>query len=315
MTRSRGARGMRASKISTSGQSTSRMPPSTELDLRARGLEVVEVLGVDAREALGADGGAEELQGGRRRVSRVVPTGERADDRRGPKAIRTVSQFKRLHPDQGTSWASCLLPTSTPFRHPRRRSPRCVPATTSRRLRLHAQGSPDRAHRHAVPRMELRDRSGAIGARVFRDADLMAGRFDRGDLVRVSGRVERFRDELQLEVAQIARAPRTPTPPRSCRRLPRPRRARRLPRAPGRRGPRAQLQGCSRACSPTSELRAALRRSPHAATATTPTSAGCSSTRSRSRRSPSRPALCIRASTRTCCSARRWSTTSGAPAS
>jgi 3'-5' exoribonuclease len=54
--------------------------------------------------------------------------------------------------------------------------------------------------------LELRDRTGAIGARVFRDADLMAGRFDRGDLVRVTGRVERFRDELQLEVAQIARA-------------------------------------------------------------------------------------------------------------
>ena len=54
--------------------------------------------------------------------------------------------------------------------------------------------------------LELRDRTGAIPARVFRDADLMAGRFDRGDLVRVAGRVERFRDELQLEVAQIARA-------------------------------------------------------------------------------------------------------------
>ena len=54
--------------------------------------------------------------------------------------------------------------------------------------------------------LELRDRTGAIPARVFRDADLMAGRFDRGDLVRVSGRVERFRDELQLEVSAIARA-------------------------------------------------------------------------------------------------------------
>jgi 3'-5' exoribonuclease len=53
--------------------------------------------------------------------------------------------------------------------------------------------------------LELRDRSGAIGARVFRDADLHAGRFDRGDLVRVRGRVERFRDELQVELAAIAR--------------------------------------------------------------------------------------------------------------
>src|SRR5919198_1995683 len=53
--------------------------------------------------------------------------------------------------------------------------------------------------------LELRDRSGAIQARAFRDADLLSGRFDRGDLVRVRGRVERFRDELQLEVRGIAR--------------------------------------------------------------------------------------------------------------
>ncbi|HEY4278123.1 MAG TPA: HD domain-containing protein [Conexibacter sp.] len=54
--------------------------------------------------------------------------------------------------------------------------------------------------------LELRDRTGTVQARVFRDADLLAGRFERGDLVRVSGRVERFRDELQVEVRAIARA-------------------------------------------------------------------------------------------------------------
>jgi 3'-5' exoribonuclease len=54
--------------------------------------------------------------------------------------------------------------------------------------------------------LELRDRSGAIQARAFRDADVLAGRFERGDLVRVRGRVERFRDELQVEVRDIARA-------------------------------------------------------------------------------------------------------------
>jgi 3'-5' exoribonuclease len=54
--------------------------------------------------------------------------------------------------------------------------------------------------------VELRDRSGAIQARAFRDADVLAGRFERGDLVRVRGRVERFRDELQVEVREIARA-------------------------------------------------------------------------------------------------------------
>jgi 3'-5' exoribonuclease len=55
--------------------------------------------------------------------------------------------------------------------------------------------------------LELRDRSGAIQARAFRDADVLAGRFDRGELVRVRGRVERFRDELQVEVREIVRAP------------------------------------------------------------------------------------------------------------
>jgi 3'-5' exoribonuclease len=54
--------------------------------------------------------------------------------------------------------------------------------------------------------LELRDRTGAIAGRAFRDADVLAGRFERGDLVRVAGRVERFRDELQLEVRAIARA-------------------------------------------------------------------------------------------------------------
>jgi 3'-5' exoribonuclease len=54
--------------------------------------------------------------------------------------------------------------------------------------------------------LELRDRSGAIQARAFRDADFLAGQFERGDLVAVTGRVERFRDELQVELASIKRA-------------------------------------------------------------------------------------------------------------
>src|SRR3954467_12505707 len=54
--------------------------------------------------------------------------------------------------------------------------------------------------------LELRDKTGAIQARAFKDADVLSGRFDRGDLVRVAGRVERFRDELQLEVRNIMRA-------------------------------------------------------------------------------------------------------------
>jgi 3'-5' exoribonuclease len=41
---------------------------------------------------------------------------------------------------------------------------------------------------------------------VFRDADVVAGGFKRGDLVRVSGVVERFRDQLVLELSSVARA-------------------------------------------------------------------------------------------------------------
>ncbi len=55
--------------------------------------------------------------------------------------------------------------------------------------------------------VELRDRTGAVQGRAFRDADVLAGRFERGDLVRVAGRVERFRDELQVELRAIGRAP------------------------------------------------------------------------------------------------------------
>jgi 3'-5' exoribonuclease len=51
--------------------------------------------------------------------------------------------------------------------------------------------------------MELRDRSGSIPARAFRDVDRFAGRFERGDPIRVSGKVERFRGELVAEVDDI----------------------------------------------------------------------------------------------------------------
>jgi 3'-5' exoribonuclease len=53
--------------------------------------------------------------------------------------------------------------------------------------------------------VELRDRSGAIQGRAFRDADFLAGQFERGDLVEVSGRVERFREQLQVELDSIRR--------------------------------------------------------------------------------------------------------------
>ncbi len=54
--------------------------------------------------------------------------------------------------------------------------------------------------------VELRDSTGSILARAFRDADTLAGRFERGELVRVAGRVARFREQLQIDIDEIARA-------------------------------------------------------------------------------------------------------------
>jgi 3'-5' exoribonuclease len=53
--------------------------------------------------------------------------------------------------------------------------------------------------------LELRDRSGTLRARVFRDADRMGLRFERGDAVAVRGRVERFRGEIAAELDDVRR--------------------------------------------------------------------------------------------------------------
>src|SRR5438874_9848551 len=54
--------------------------------------------------------------------------------------------------------------------------------------------------------LELVDPSGRIEARVWQDVELLDGRFAEGDAVRVLGRVERFRDRLQLEVRSLEAA-------------------------------------------------------------------------------------------------------------
>jgi 3'-5' exoribonuclease len=51
--------------------------------------------------------------------------------------------------------------------------------------------------------LELVDPSGRIDARVWNDVELIDQRFQEGDAVRVLGRVERFRDRLQLEVRAL----------------------------------------------------------------------------------------------------------------
>src|SRR5439155_8446171 len=55
--------------------------------------------------------------------------------------------------------------------------------------------------------LELVDPSGRIEARVWNDVELLDTRFGEGDAVRVLGRVERFRDRLQLDVRTLEAAP------------------------------------------------------------------------------------------------------------
>jgi len=51
--------------------------------------------------------------------------------------------------------------------------------------------------------LELVDATGRIDARVWNDVELLDGRFGEGDAVRVLGRVERYRDRLQLDVRAV----------------------------------------------------------------------------------------------------------------
>ena len=71
----------------------------------------------------------------------------------------------------------------------------------SRKQRLRTRGGA------AYLALELVDPSGRIEARVWSDVDLLDARFAEGDAVRVLGRVERFRDRLQLEIRSLEAAP------------------------------------------------------------------------------------------------------------
>src|ERR671928_1616445 len=55
--------------------------------------------------------------------------------------------------------------------------------------------------------LELVDPSGRIDARVWHDVELLDARFSEGDAVRVLGRVEKFRDRLQVDVRTLEAAP------------------------------------------------------------------------------------------------------------
>jgi 3'-5' exoribonuclease len=71
----------------------------------------------------------------------------------------------------------------------------------ARKRRLRTRGG------SAYLALELVDPSGRIEARVWNDVDLLDTRFGEGDAVRVLGRVERFRNRLQLDVRSLEAAP------------------------------------------------------------------------------------------------------------
>ena len=54
--------------------------------------------------------------------------------------------------------------------------------------------------------LELVDPSGRIDARVWKDVELLDARFSEGDAVRLLGRVELFRDRLQVDVRSLEAA-------------------------------------------------------------------------------------------------------------
>ena len=160
--------------------------------------------------------------------------------------------------------------------------------------------------------LELVDPSGRIDARVWHDVELLDARFTEGDAVRVLGRVEKFRDRLQVDVRTLEAAPEADP----------------ADFAPAMRRDAEELDGfleflaaeivhpglASRGeALPLGRLDA--RVAPRACRLrrhTTRMPAGCSSTRSGSRRSAARRRSSTRVSARTSCSPRRSCTTSAA---
>ena len=270
----------------TRASRSSRVTPVDEPHRRPRGLEVDELLGVDRREArrrraraprnVSADGGG---------LAGVVPALEGADQRRGPEAVGTALPAQRLHPIHGSespSGAAAII-----GRDARRRAHDRDPARRRRgrrRLRLHAQGPADRAHRHAVPgaraaRPHRRD----PGARVPRRRP--ARRPLRPRRPRARARARRALPRRAAgRGARRSSAPRRPTRRRSCRSPTATSTSSTASSSTSRaRSTTPRYRGAARArCSATTRCApsGAARRA--RAPATTPTSAGCSSTPSRS---------------------------------
>src|SRR5215210_4749934 len=201
--KSRGARGTRASWISNSGQSMARVRPS-----RRRTVGRVAWKSTNSSGSMVA----------KRSASSAVPRKERAAVADSPASFQPLNAHTRagaLRPSGRRSQRRGCIPVhGSGFPSGLRTIIGVVAGLTSLRqgdeiAGVYACTRKDRLlARTGTPylALELRDRTGTLPGRAFKDADVLAGRFDRGELVRVRGRGERFRDALQVGVRQIERA-------------------------------------------------------------------------------------------------------------
>src|SRR4051794_15966221 len=206
-TRSRGARGTRASKNSTVGHSISRERPSTSL-----------ICGRVAWKSKKSSGSS----WAKRVAPSDAPTNWAAADAASPASFQPLNaqimagarnpSGRRSHCNGGIRITvhHGLIPSAGLSERQRAGDVAVATLRVGQQIdAVFACSRKDRlVSRSGAPylALELRDRTGAVAARAFRDADVLAGRFDRGDLVRVRGRIERFREELQIDVQAIARA-------------------------------------------------------------------------------------------------------------
>ena len=284
-----------------SGHSIARVLAAGEPHRRPRRLEVDELLGVDRPRSA------------RRRAP--APRNVSADEADSPASFQPLNAHTSAgarSPSGRRSQRSGCIPVHGSGRVARSRPPRAPSSGVvsvggaqraaprrrgRRRLRVHAQGPADRADR---ARRTSRSSCATAQARCPRACSATPtcspGASSAATSCACSGRVERFRDELQVEVRAIERAEDGRPGGVPPGRLPRPRRARRLPRAPRARGPRARATArCWSACS--GDARAARRVAARAVHARRPPRLPRRAARAHRRgrrRSRSRPASCTR---------------------
>ena len=295
---------------------------SLEADARAVGLEVVELLRVDLREAPRVERGGQERDGARGGVAGVVPALEGAHHRRGPEAIRTAVPDEGLHPNHRTSWVRWPPPCSvaadaTPrrvatlraedevdgvfacTRKERQISRAGTPVPDARAARQHRHDPRARLPRRRRARRALRARRARACARARRALPRASCRStcarsrraegEEADPTRFLPTAYRDLDELEGFLEHLAREVYDPAL-KALLAAPARRRALRA-RDP----PRALLGARPR------QARRRRRRGRRGSRPITPTSAACSSTPSPSPRWRSSSARCTRGSIATCC--------------